>query len=118
MKRFSINKKTAPLRQSFCKASPPLCVCKGEVYLSTTLYRQSHYSGIFSFFKEENSVITHLESETYWNVINPISGCTLAEEIEIQKRIGGRLPYEAQLSLIRRGIVGPPLALKSRSDKK
>ena len=53
-------------------------------------------------------MITPLEMETYWNVINPISGCTLKEEIEIQQFIGGRLPYEAQLSLIRRGIVKPP----------
>ena len=35
--------------------------------------------------------------------INPISGKTLEEEIEIARGIGGRLPYLSYLSLIRRG---------------
>ena len=52
----------------------------------------------------------------YWNVVNPISGCTLAQEIEIQKVIGGRLPYESQLSLIRRKIV--PDLISAQKEKK
>ena len=53
----------------------------------------------------------------YWNVVNPISGYTLKEEIEIQRVIGGRLPYEAQLSLIRRGIVPPPKIVLLKEKK-
>ena len=50
----------------------------------------------------------------YWNVVNPISGRTLAQEIEIQKFIGGRLPYESQLSLIRRKIVPDPISAQNK----
>lgn len=39
---------------------------------------------------------------------NPISGRTLEEELEIARAIGGRLPYCAFVSLIRRGIMKPP----------
>lgn len=39
---------------------------------------------------------------------NPISGRTLSEEIEIARAIGGRLPYCAYISLLRRGIIKPP----------
>ena len=49
--------------------------------------------------------MTLQEINRYWNVVNPISGCTLKEELENQQAWGGRLPYEARLSLIRRGIV-------------
>lgn len=47
---------------------------------------------------------------------NPISGKTRAEEIEIARAIGGRLPFDTYLSLIRRGIVKSPRA-KSRRLK-
>ena len=67
--------------------------------------------------------MTLSEMKLYWNVVNPISGCTLAQEIEIQKAIGGRLPYEARLSLIRRCIVPSPFPKRkhpqrSRAKKK
>ena len=62
-------------------------------------------------------MITLREMELYWDVVNPISGCTLKEEIEIQRVIGGRLPYEAQLSLIRRGIVPPPKIVLLKEKK-
>ncbi len=39
--------------------------------------------------------------------VNHISGKTLAEEIEIARGIGGRLPYLSYLSPIRRGILSP-----------
>lgn len=38
--------------------------------------------------------------------INPISGRTRDEEIKIALGIGGRLPFDAWLSLKRRGVVG------------
>lgn len=62
-------------------------------------------------------MITLREMELYWDVVNPISGCTLKEELEIQRVIGGRIPYEAQLSMIRRGVVPPPkiVLLKEKS---
>ena len=47
---------------------------------------------------------------------NPISGRTLAEEIEVARAIGGRLPYQSFVSLIQRGIVKLPRA-KSRRLK-
>lgn len=39
---------------------------------------------------------------------NPISGCTLEEEILIGRAIGGRLPWVTYISLIRRGVISPP----------
>ena len=38
---------------------------------------------------------------------NPISGRTLAEEIEIARGIGGKLPYCAFCKMIQRGIIKP-----------
>ena len=61
--------------------------------------------------------MTLSEMKLYWNVVNPISGCTLAQEIEIQKVIGGRLPYESQLSLIRRKIVTDPISAKTKKPQ-
>ena len=52
--------------------------------------------------------MTLQEMKLHWDVVNPISGCTLKEELENQQAWGGRLPYETILSLIRRGI-RPPL---------
>lgn len=39
---------------------------------------------------------------------NPISGRTLEEELEIARAIGGRLPYFAFVSMVKRGIIKPP----------
>ena len=39
--------------------------------------------------------------------INPISGRTIAEELTIARAIGGRLPFDVYLNLIRRGIIKP-----------
>ena len=50
----------------------------------------------------------------YWDVVNPISGCTLKEELEIARIIGGRPPYESQLSLIRRKIVPDPISAQNK----
>lgn len=38
--------------------------------------------------------------------INPLSSKTLAEEIAIARFIGGRLPYDVYIDLIRRGVIG------------
>lgn len=62
-------------------------------------------------------MITAKEMELYWNVVNPISGHTLKEELEIQRVIGGRIPYEAQLSMIRRGVVPPPKIVLLKEKK-
>lgn len=40
-------------------------------------------------------------------MINPISGRTLEEEILIGLGIGGRLPFDFYVALIRRGVVKP-----------
>lgn len=48
---------------------------------------------------------------------NPISGRTLAEELEIARAIGGRLPYFAFVSLIRRGIMKPHCKRKRLKTK-
>lgn len=40
-------------------------------------------------------------------MINPISGRTLEEEIAIGLGIGGRLPFNAYVALMRRGVVKP-----------
>lgn len=46
--------------------------------------------------------------------VNHISGKTLEEEIEIARGIGGRLPYRAYVSLIRRGILSPKQRRKNK----
>lgn len=45
---------------------------------------------------------------------NPISGRTFAEELEIARGIGGRLPYRAYVSLIKRGILSPKQRRKNK----
>lgn len=40
-------------------------------------------------------------------MINPISGRTLEEEILIGLGIGGRLPFNAYVAFMRRGVVKP-----------
>lgn len=46
--------------------------------------------------------------------VNPISGKPLAEEFEIARGIGGRLPYRAYASLIKRGILSPKQRRKNK----
>lgn len=40
-------------------------------------------------------------------MINPISGRTLEEEILIGLGIGGKIPFDAYVALLRRGVVKP-----------
>lgn len=51
------------------------------------------------------------------DTVNPISGCTRAQEIEIQKGIGGQLPFDTYEDLVWRGIVPYPHKNRKPDDR-